>query len=763
MIVNVDVVSKQLSDDRVGVDPNLVVMVAMTDTKILRRRLFDEEESGVRSRGMIHEGRSRNQRKRKKSEKEGDLSIVSLDPCKLEAYRLDRLVSGVKYTIDSLYPDEGIDETELTRVVNDAFASADGNYGEREAIEWAEGFTFPPDIGNRDGDELASLEGNLAELVRRRQAAMPSRISEESVRAVVPQSDPDFDSMLAIARGIPITTAPGFIHNGAPPPLRKKYLRVAPAVNKQVYKQYLAGKILIFPSQMLVDLGNGHWSSTHWTTKKDSLGGRILGDGSSTEHGHALNGPEVKRLVEEKWGVIKHPTIDRLVQMFYRVAERIGWDNVMLWKMDLKGAFTLMSIDPDDVRLLLFELTDGLCMAYPTGMFGHTEMPTIFDVITRVLRRLSNEVIDEDSECDAYVDDLMGIGLASLVSSDQSAIKALCLKLLGLESVADDKTVFGRKLDMIGWLIDLDTRTVSISRHNFFKTLHGFFSVDETRPVKVEDLQRLASWGVRYSTVCRAMRPFAHDLFEPLLGSPRSNSYRRLDAAVQMCIKLWRCCLCMMELRGPERYSRSMSSFMPSTPDYVVEFDGSLTGVGLKIYKVNRDGEVVLWKVAGYNFPFDIPGGSEFEYASSYQNTCELIGPVLAMGILARFGLRQLSLKAVGDSKAALKWVTSERFRRGPSRNAAMCYTSLGMNFDMHFEDSLHIPGIDNVECDKLSRHVSPYAMGYDHDLVVDVEGDAALVRLVNACNPLVSNVSGCSFEVAWHNVRKIVDDLIRT
>ena len=45
------------------------------------------------------------------------------------------------------------------------------------------------------------------------------------------------------------------------------------------------------------------------------------------------------------------------------------------------------------------------------------------------------------SGCDAYVDDLMGIGLARLVSSDQSAIKALCLKLLGLESVADDKTV----------------------------------------------------------------------------------------------------------------------------------------------------------------------------------------------------------------------------------------------------------------------------------------------------------------------------------
>jgi hypothetical protein len=58
-------------------------------------------------------------------------------------------------------------------------------------------------------------------------------------------------------------------------------------------------------------------------------------------------------------------------------------------------------------KLLVFELTNNLCMVNTNGMFGHTEMPIIFDVISRVLRRIGNAVIDKESECDVYVDDLM--------------------------------------------------------------------------------------------------------------------------------------------------------------------------------------------------------------------------------------------------------------------------------------------------------------------------------------------------------------------
>jgi hypothetical protein len=38
--------------------------------------------------------------------------------------------------------------------------------------------------------------------------------------------------------------------------------------------------------------------------------------------------------------------------------------------------------------------------------------------------------------------------------------------LPGRRTVADHKTVHGRRLDMIGWVVDLDAYIVSIAQHN---------------------------------------------------------------------------------------------------------------------------------------------------------------------------------------------------------------------------------------------------------------------------------------------------------
>lgn len=666
-----------------------------------------------------------------------------------EVYRISR----------AMFPDDPVEKQEILKLVEEAYRSADDEYGEAEAITWADGFVFPQGLGERDAGDLASEGGNLASLVRKRHRAMPSRLSCATVLEHVPWSDPDFDALMSIADGIPIVTASGFEPNNTPPRLRSKYLRVAAAVNKLVYSQYQSGQVIILPTSVLLQMGGVHFSSTHWAMKKGKEEGRLIGDGSSDECGMPLNGKEVKQMVEELWGPIKHPTITTLVQKLYRVAEEVGWDNAILWKMDLKGAFNLMSIKPEDVRLLAFELTNGLSMLNHTGMFGHTEMPIGFDVISRVLRRMTKVVISVKSDCDIYVDDLMGASHRAAVVADLIATKKVCNKLLGDDSVSDKKTLFGRLMDMIGWLINLDTRTVSIARHNFLKTLHGFFRVDEDEPVRVGELQKLASWGVRYSTVCRAMRPFTHDLFLALKGNPSRNSFRRLDDNTKLCIKLWRCCLCMMELRGPARYSRSMESFLPKEPDWEVEFDGSLTGVGLRIFRGTGPTRV-LWKVVGYTFPFDIPRDANIEFVSSYQNTCELIGPVLAMGVLAMHGMRAISIKASGDSKTALRWVTSERFRRGPSRNAAMCFTSLGMHFDMHYESSEHIPAEENKVCDSLSRDIAPVSLGYEIGVILRVVDYPALASLVAACNPMISDSGAASLEECWGLQRRLVEGL---
>ena len=52
--------------------------------------------------------------------------------------------------------------------------------------------------------------------------------------------------------------------------------------------------------------------------------------------------------------------------------------------------------------------------------------------------------------------------------------RRVCTDLLGRIAVADDKTEWGRRVDIIGYVIDLDRERVSISRKNFLNKIYGF-------------------------------------------------------------------------------------------------------------------------------------------------------------------------------------------------------------------------------------------------------------------------------------------------
>ena len=666
------------------------------------------------------------------------------------------VVDDVLRMVNVLFPNEHVSEREVRDVVTCAYIAADDDYGELEAVHWGGNFVFPEGVGDRDAVRLNELGGDLSALTRERHLLMASigRLSVHSIHATIRPSDPDFDLLLSLVEGIPIVTAAAFVPNSKPPPLRAKYLRVASAVNKMMFELYLKGLIFIIPTVTALTINGIHFSSTHWAKKKGKAQGRPIGDASSDAHGSALNSSEVKQKVDEMWGSIKHPTIDTLVRMIYRVAKRVGWSKVVMWKIDLKGAFSLMFIKPEDVQLLAFELTDGLSMIYHTGMFGHSEMPCGFDIITRVLRRSIGEAIHPDSECDAYVDDIMGASSIDTVLSDMTVATGRCNKLLGPNAVESTKSSWGRRVDIIGWSICLDTRTVSIARHNFYKALYGFFSIDENKTVPVRVLQKLASWGSRYAAVCRHMRPFSHMLYTAVGNVTNRNATRHLNDETRVCIRLWRCCLCLMEMRSKRQYSRRMSTYIIRAPRYLIEFDGSLSGVGIKFFKF-AGGVETLWKVARFVFPFDLGGDS------SYQNTCEFIALVLAMGCLISLNVREnISLAARGDSTTALTWSITERFRSGPSRNATMCYMVLGVEHDIHFERTEHIRGVDNIICDKLSRHHTPEQLGFGAGEIINTNG--ALTRLLNACNPLLlqSELGSNSFEAAWAEAYAISTEL---
>ena len=108
------------------------------------------------------------------------------------------------------------------------------------------------------------------------------------------------------------------------------------AVNKILHEMYeKGGTILLIPTAVAVGIEGIHFSSQHWTTKKEKACGRSLGDASNDPHGNSLNDVEgqVQNAVRSLWGEVVHPTLNDISLMILRIADKYGWESIVLWKI----------------------------------------------------------------------------------------------------------------------------------------------------------------------------------------------------------------------------------------------------------------------------------------------------------------------------------------------------------------------------------------------------------------------------------------------
>ena len=604
----------------------------------------------------------------------------------------------VRRTLRLLYPGMTPDVGAVQRLIWEAHASADDEYGEEEAIAWAEDFHFPSDVGVRDSNGLRLAHGNLSQYVRARHETMSrgGRLSRESIQQWVPPDDPDYATLLDLVDGIPIVVDDEFTPNLTPPPLRDKYLRVAPAVNRMMYDLWSAGLIFILPTADAVMIPGIHFSQTHWATKKGKRCGRPIGDASARENGgFALNSDAVKALVETRWGQIFHPTLQSLADMVKRVHSSADWASTVLWKIDLKGAFTLLFVDPDSCQRLAFALTDDLTMLYHVGMFGWTGMPAAFQVVTRVITRVVSQRLRGQAEM--YVDDLMGCCLLADLAHDLEVARSVCNGLLGIGAVEERKTLSGRSLDFIGWVFDLDTQSVSVARHNYLKTLNGFMSVDVRAAVSVKAVQRMASWASRYSAVCRTLKPFTQDLFNSIRGRQPHAEFK-LPPNARRAVEIWRASLLSLQL-APGEFSRPLHTLGHRAATYLIEYDACLTGLGLIVSSISDTQACKI--ICGAKFSV-----ADFclEHQSRHQNVCEFIAVVAGLAVLAALGISGAGVRIIGDNTSSLSWCVHQRFHSDIGKATATMYMALTTVCDLQIVDGIHIAGERNVIPDLLAR-----------------------------------------------------------
>ena len=317
-----------------------------------------------------------------------------------------------------------------------------------------------------------------------------------------------------------------------------------------------------------------HFSAQHQADSMGKQEGRVIGDLSL--NGTSDSKDALRRDIAQAWGKIKQPTVVQLVLMVLKAADVHGWAESVLWKKDLKGAFNLLNYNSDYCKLFAFPLSDGLRIVHMAGLFGWIGMPHAFQVLTRSLHALCSYIIL--GPCYWYVDDLMAVSPISSSKVDESV-----QHLLGDGSIAKQKSQCARQLEFLGWLFDLDTRTITLCDRNLHKFLHALFCFDTSKKVSIALIQRVASLASRTSLLNRHMRPYTHELHGITSGYSQPHIRIALTLQAQTEIIMWRSFVLLL-VAQPTKLSRSMESFRPQAPQYCFKYDASLTRIAVGVY-----------------------------------------------------------------------------------------------------------------------------------------------------------------------------------
>lgn len=280
----------------------------------------------------------------------------------------------------------------VRRVLTDAYISTVENYGIKEANEWADGFEIPTTTVLSDMKKFCAAGLDFKVMVRRQISLnAANRLSKDRVDRLHP-NNPEKSKLYDLANGMVVPHCPSFVPNslGKTTPPRELYLKVHNAVDKMLFALHEQGLAFILPeAAALKHIPNLNCCKAHWARKKGKKSGRPIGDLSNGD-GTPLNSDYAKNEAEVRWGKINHPTIEDFILMIFELLERISekdpsmnWDDLVIWTMDLAGAYTLLSFRPDNAHLMGMTLSDRRVFIFLCGVFGWTGTPAAFQVVTR--------------------------------------------------------------------------------------------------------------------------------------------------------------------------------------------------------------------------------------------------------------------------------------------------------------------------------------------------------------------------------------------
>ncbi len=215
---------------------------------------------------------------------------------------------------------------------------------------------------------------------------------------------------------------------------------------------------------------------------------------------------------------------------------------------------------------MMSELAEGLSVVWVTGNFGYAGTPYAFHPLSRFLEFVCYELGRQkgyDYRLRIYVDDLLPVCRRSLAKECQAEVYRVIRLLLGDNAVAEDKFEAGRRLEWVGWGIDLWRREVFMSRHTSLMLLQYLSRVNSGR-VRVDDMEVIASLAERFSQIVPGLAVFKSYLYGAYHGMVSRTAKVSLDNCACSHSRSSRDCSCATP-RGKASPLRPFVSSQPPT------------------------------------------------------------------------------------------------------------------------------------------------------------------------------------------------------
>ena len=619
-------------------------------------------------------------------------------------------------------------EEQIRKIVQRSIKQGLPAYGRQEAIEEGGNFRISRERIARD-EKLITIHGGMEKAAienHKKKLENNERMTKEKVRRTVSEGNPEKGKLLAMCAeengGVQVLRPPGFEPNGMNPMNRPqvsgKTKEVAGALHKIFNKTYVQPDLCFAVS---TEFALKMEPKTHISPSSHGLNdGKKLGRGcvNNTAGGRPpcqpLNSDWLREAAKLEHGPIENPQIKHLVKLITKLRKKLQEEGrereeIRLWKLDIKGAYTQLTFRAEDVRYMGAELPGEVVLFFMGGTFGWSAMPFAFNVVTRaIVWEIANGLIRGFAAM--YVDDVWGASAETDTGHDMEAVKSMVEGLFCKGAIATDKTEVDTQqgtigqLDGIGYTVDRIANRVGISARNKAKAFSAVWSIGDGRGTRLKAVQRIASHGSRYKAVVPMMAPFTRALHAACKGHRHQHATFDLTRETMAAVWMMRVLLVLSEVMDRD-FTRSFESFelRDRKPTWVIEYDASLRGLAVIWFKIKPDGAEVAVGCGAIDLRHK---GYE---NSGLMNTLELMAATVGLWKLKERGVRGAAVRVRGDNMTAMEWAENKGFRSEYARKTAIAFMATSVEAGLEVVEKVHLPHTkkydNNWRTDKPSRH----------------------------------------------------------